>query len=381
MALWIGSDYEDFRGEIPIGRGWREKAKRLLEGLPRAAEHAWLPLFEAEAALLLEGDSAVARRCAQEAVALARQCHVPDIQIVALAAQGLAQVEEGDIDAGMRCLDEAVATALAGELEEQFWANRIVCYLIFACERVRDHDRAAQWCHRMREVADYRDFMESAPNELGGGALYVVPREEAIAPAHLLGTIAFGLLVVYAGDEDQARKAAAPLLGLDHEGGMIAEMPYAEMQCMFDDPPGFRNAWAAEFLSTFPDAAVDAFCAIGAEMPMPSSSVHLLFPQGGAVSGSDRWPLPWRREPWCVHPLALWDEPADDDRLGRWTRRIYRELQPWASGTIHLNFIGDEGRERLIAAFGRDHYTRLAEVKARYDPENVFRASHNIEPA
>lgn len=163
MALWVGSDYEDFRGDLSIGRGWREKARRLLEGLPTAAEHAWLPMFEAEVALLLEGDPATARSCARRALALARECGVRDVEILGRAAEGLALVEEGEIEEGMKRLEEAAASVLAGELDEEAWASRVLCYLIFACERVRDHERAAEWCQRMRAAA------ERTPSNLARG--------------------------------------------------------------------------------------------------------------------------------------------------------------------------------------------------------------------
>jgi DNA-binding CsgD family transcriptional regulator len=153
-ALWVSGDYEEFRGEIPIARGWRARARRLLEGLPRAPEHAWLPLFDAETALFLEADAHAARTHAAQALAMAVADDIRDVEILARGLEGLALVEVGEIDAGIVRLDEAAASALAGELQEETWTNRVLCYLIYACERVRDHDRAAQWCVRLQEVAE-----------------------------------------------------------------------------------------------------------------------------------------------------------------------------------------------------------------------------------
>jgi FAD/FMN-containing dehydrogenase len=187
---------------------------------------------------------------------------------------------------------------------------------------------------------------------------------------------------VYAGPEAAARQLAAPMLGLGHEGALIAEMPYADFQCMLDDPPGYRNYWSAEYLDTFPDEAVDLFCARAKDMIVPSPSQHVLFPQGGAVGRAPaNYPLPWRHAPWIVHPFGLWQDPADDERARRWARDIRTDLRPWASGAVYLNFIGDEGEDRVVAGFGRENYARLAKVKAEYDPENVFHLNHNIKPA
>jgi FAD/FMN-containing dehydrogenase len=82
-----------------------------------------------------------------------------------------------------------------------------------------------------------------------------------------------------------------------------------------------------------------------------------------------------------VHPFGLWTDPADDARARQWARDVRADLQPWATGDVYLNFIGDEGDDRLVAGFGHGNYDRLAEVKARYDPENVFHINHNILPA
>lgn len=228
----------------------------------------------------------------------------------------------------------------------------------------------------------YRDFIAAAPDEVGGGAIYLTGPAEAFVPADLHGRLAFLTLVVYAGPEAAAREVAAPLFALQPAGQLVAEMPYADFQCMLDDPPGYRNYWSAEYLSAFPDPAVDLFCARAADMLVPSPSQHVLFPQGGAVArGPAEFPVPWRHAPLIAHPFGLWADPADDDRARQWARDIRADLAPWASGAVYLNFIGDEGHDRVVAGFGPENYARLAGVKARYDPDNVFHLNHNIAPA
>lgn len=227
----------------------------------------------------------------------------------------------------------------------------------------------------------YRDFMATAPDEVGGGVLYATGPPEPFVPAHLVDRLALVMVLMYAGPEDEARRVLAPLLGLGHEGEMIAELPYADLQCLLDDPPGYRNYWSAEYLDAFPDEAVDRFCARAADMVVPSPSQHALFPGGGAVArGNPGHPLPWRHAAWVAHPFGLWFDPADDERGKRWAHDVRADLEPWSSGAVYLNFIGDEGAERRIAGFGVENYGRLGAVKARYDPENVFRRNHNIAP-
>jgi LuxR family transcriptional regulator, maltose regulon positive regulatory protein len=135
-AMWIATDYEDFRGEFSIGRGWRQRAHRLLADCPLCAEHGWLGILEGDAALLIEEDTTKARRCAAEAVAVARQCGVADMESVAHAIEGLALVGEGQVEEGMKRLDEIAAAVLGQEFQDETWANKVMCYLIYACERV-----------------------------------------------------------------------------------------------------------------------------------------------------------------------------------------------------------------------------------------------------
>lgn len=230
-------------------------------------------------------------------------------------------------------------------------------------------------------VRAYRDFMADAPDEVGGGLIYLTGPPEDFVPGHLVGHLLCAVLIVYCGRLTEAREVAAPMLRLGHAGELLAELPYAELQRTFDDPPGFRNHWSAEHLARFPDEAVDRFCARAYDMVVPSPSQHVLFPQAGAVArAGGQYPVPWRHAPWVAHPFGLWADSADDDRARRWAHAVRADLEPWSAGAVYLNFIGDEGEDRVIAGLGADNYKRLAAVKAEYDPDNLFRLNHNIKP-
>jgi hypothetical protein len=119
---------------------------------------------------------------------------------------------------------------------------------------------------------------------------------------------------------------------------------------MLDDPPGFRNYWSAEYLRELPDEAVRRFCAGAYDMIAPSQ--HALLPWGGAVArNGSGWPMANRDVPWVAHPLGLWENPADDDQARRWARNLRDALRPWSTGATYLNFIGDEGADRVVAGF------------------------------
>ncbi|GGV09598.1 FAD-linked oxidase [Actinomadura cremea] len=227
----------------------------------------------------------------------------------------------------------------------------------------------------------YRDFMDSAPDEVGGGALYITAPPEDFVPGDLVGRRAFAFLVTYTGTGSKANGVIGPMTRLGHAGGMQAEMRYSDLQCMLDDPPGYRNHWSAEHLRAFPDDAVTRFCEMSADMVIPSPSQQVLFPMGGAVARGPEYPIPWRRDPWVVHPFGLWDDPADDARAVAWAHGLRDAMRPWSSGAVYLNFIGDEGSDRVREGLGEENLRRLAEVKRRYDPDNLFHHNQNIRPA
>ena len=227
----------------------------------------------------------------------------------------------------------------------------------------------------------YRDLVEGSPDDVSGGALYLTGPPEEFVPTDLVGQLIFAVLVTYTGPLEEARPYIDPLLALAPDGQLVLEMPYADLQCMLDDPPGNRNYWSAEHLSALPDEAVDVFSSRAFDMIIPSPTQHALFFQGGAPArDAHDWPTPFRTAPWVVHPFGVWSDPADDARGRQWVRDVRSDVSPWATGDVYLNFTGDEGEDRVRAGFG-SQYQRLARVKAEYDPDNVFHVNHNIKPA
>ncbi|MFD6879138.1 MULTISPECIES: FAD-binding protein [unclassified Streptomyces] len=228
----------------------------------------------------------------------------------------------------------------------------------------------------------FRAVVETGPREASGAALYLTGPPEDFVPAHLVGRLMAGALLTYAGPEDEMRRLAEPLLALPHESEIVTAIPYADLQCMIDDPPGMRNYWSAEYLTGVPDAFVDVFCARAGTMPVPTGTQHLVFPQGGAIAdGPADYPVPYRDAAWAVHPFAIWEDPADDELCRQWVKDVRADVAPWSTGAVYLNFIAHEGSERIVAGLGPENMRRLGAVKREYDPDNVFRFNHNIPPA
>jgi hypothetical protein len=155
-------------------------------------------------------------------------------------------------------------------------------------------------------------------------------------------------------------------------------MPYARFQSSLDDPPGYRNYWTAENVAELPDEAIDALAARAVEIP-PGASQLFIVPWGGAVGrfGAEHSPLAGREARFIVHPLLLWEDPADDERLRALGRSFRDDMRPWSVGAAYPNFLGDEGATRMRAAFGASA-ERLAAVKAEWDPHGAFRTNQTI---
>jgi LuxR family maltose regulon positive regulatory protein len=152
LALWVADDYLILRGERAIANGWFQRAARILEVLDTCPEQGWLDALLGYVATL-DGDPAKAKVLAAQARELGSRLEVVSLEMCALAVEGLALVNEGDVSDGMRCLDEATVAALAGEYEEIVSAGWTFCFLLNACERVRDYERAAEWCRKVEEFS------------------------------------------------------------------------------------------------------------------------------------------------------------------------------------------------------------------------------------
>lgn len=158
VATALAGDHLQFSGEVAVARGWHRRAERLLEGLPLAAEHGWLKVGRADLGLVCGDDPSRVRTLAAEAADVGRALGAIDLEMTAVALEGVALVTEGKPSQGLACLDEAGAAALSGEMTDPLAIGVSWCYLVTACERIRDFERAAQWCARMKAFCEKTHF-------------------------------------------------------------------------------------------------------------------------------------------------------------------------------------------------------------------------------
>ena len=158
VATELGFDHAVFRLELAVANGWFQRAHRLLDDLDPVGGQVWLGLREAELAYHTAGDMTYARELAAAARKLAADLELLDAEMMGLALEGLALVGLGEVDEGLRSLDEATVAAVGGEVESYKAIAAICCFTIFACERVRDIERASQWCEQYMAYC-YRNDM------------------------------------------------------------------------------------------------------------------------------------------------------------------------------------------------------------------------------
>ncbi|HEU5003272.1 MAG TPA: LuxR C-terminal-related transcriptional regulator [Actinomycetota bacterium] len=151
VACQIAREAALRRGDMAALNGWTERARRLLSEVEVSPEHAFLAMHESNCAFLFTNDPATARAKAVEAVELAQRFGLIDVEMLARAVWGATLVSEGDVAGGMRLLDEATAAATGGEMHDVELIAATGCTMIVGCERVRDFERAGQWCTRMME--------------------------------------------------------------------------------------------------------------------------------------------------------------------------------------------------------------------------------------
>jgi hypothetical protein len=163
----------------------------------------------------------------------------------------------------------------------------------------------------------------------------------------------------------------------------LQPMPFTALQSAFDAlyPAGLQWYWRADFFNEISDAAIDVHRKYGQQLPTGHSTMHM-YPIDGAASrvATDATAFAYRDGGWAGVIVGVDPDPANAEVISRWAKDYWTELHPTSAGGAYVNFLMNEGQDRVKAAY-RGNYDRLALVKQRYDPENVFHVNQNIQPA
>jgi FAD/FMN-containing dehydrogenase len=238
-----------------------------------------------------------------------------------------------------------------------------------------------------REVLrNWRDFMVDAPREVGSGVALITAPPEEFVPEAARGMPAVGVILLYAGDPDEGRRVLEPLTSFGPPAvDLVQPMPYTAIQQLLDhpNPKGMHNYWSGDFLTDFPDEAIDVYVS-HAQPPVSPLTQIIIVAGGGAIADLDDQAMAFgnRTSPWNLHYLSMWPpDHAQDQANIDFTRALAGAMKPWTTGQVYLNFIGDEGLTRVESAYGPEKYARLRKIKKVWDPDNVFRHNQNIPPA
>lgn len=230
----------------------------------------------------------------------------------------------------------------------------------------------------------YRTFAANAPDDL---TAWVVLRKAPPLPfldASVHGREVAVVALCYAGDPEQGRRAAEPLFHFaTPHGTHVDVMPYTAWQQAFDAllTPGARNYWKSHNLAALSDEAIDGLIEFAGRLPSAQCEIFLA-QLGGAANrvAKDATAYPHRDTEFVLNVHARWEDLKDDTRCTAWAREFFQALAPYAQGSAYVNFMSADEAERVATAYGPT-YTRLAELKRRYDPHNLFRTNQNIVPA
>lgn len=300
------------------------------------------------------------------------------------------------IEADLVLADGTTVTASATENPDLFWALRggggnfgVVTSFLFRAHPVsKVFAGPVFWDakHAVQVMRAYRNFLPKAPEQLGiFVGLKGIPSADPFPSDHW-GKKACAVVACYNGPMADGQAALAPLLDNLPEPlfNWMGEMPFPALQGMFDPllPSGLQWYWKGDFVTDLPDAAIEAHVAQAAKAPSDLSLMHL-YPVNGAVHrvGADDTAWGARSATWSMVIAGIDPDPGKAPALRKWAREYWEAVHPFNGEGGYVNFLmDDEGETRVRASYGAN-YERLARIKSRYDPANLFRVNQNIRPA
>ncbi|NKX55835.1 FAD-binding oxidoreductase [Arthrobacter mobilis] len=301
------------------------------------------------------------------------------------------------ISADVVLADGSLVTADAEHHPDLFWALRggggnfgVVTSFRFRCHDIGEHGNiiGGPVFYDVADLPDvmrwYRELLPSLPEELSGWiGLATIPPVPPF-PEELHGRKTCLIVWCYSGPHARADEVLAPVreFGSPLVVG-IQEMPLSALQSAFDPllPAGMQWYWRADFIHQISDEAIDIHRKYAEQLPSALSTMHM-YPVDGAAARvpRDATAFAHRDGGWAGVIVGVDPDPANAGKVTEWAKAYWEELHPTSSGGAYINFMMDEGQDRIRASY-RENYDRLARVKAQYDPDNVFHINQNIPPA
>jgi FAD/FMN-containing dehydrogenase len=300
------------------------------------------------------------------------------------------------LEVDMVLADGSFVTANADQHPDLYWAVRggggnfgVVTSFVFRLHDIDTVIAGPMLWHpdRAKEVMQwYREYIVDAPDDINGFFAFLAVPPGPPFPEHLHLKTMCGIVWCYTGPHDKADQVFAPIRSKFGAPALdfVGPLPQPALQSMFDAlyPPGFQWYWRADFVKELPDAAIDRHIEYGTKLPSIFSTMHL-YPINGAAGrvGSTDTPWAYRDAVWGEVIVGVDPDPAHAAKITAWTKDYWNALHPYSMGGAYVNMMmDDEGQERVRASY-RHNYDRLTQIKAKYDPDNVFHVNQNIRPA
>jgi FAD/FMN-containing dehydrogenase len=297
------------------------------------------------------------------------------------------------LEADVVLADGSLVTASETENPDLFWALRggggnfgVVTSFLFQLHPLPNlYAGPMLWpLERSAEVLRwYREFITTAPDDLNGFFAFLTVPAVAPFPEELWNQKMCGVVWAYTGDTPE--EVFAPIRSQFGPPALdwVGPIPHPALQSMFDGlyPTGDQWYWKADFVKEIPDEAVDIHVQFAEQLPTGKSTMHL-YPIDGVASRVAKDATAWnyRDAKWGMVMVGVSPDPADNEHMIEWTRSYWSALHPYSAGGAYVNMMMEEGEDRVRASYG-EHYDRLAAIKGKYDPNNLFRVNQNIKPA
>lgn len=298
------------------------------------------------------------------------------------------------LEADVVLADGSFVTASSKENSDLYWAIRggggnfgIITSFLFKLNPVK-MVVAGPTFWEMDKAADvmrfYEKFITDAPDELNGFFAFLTVPPVPPFPEELHLKQVCGIVWHYNGPADKADKLLEPVKNFNKplmHG--VMQMPHTAMNSAFDAlyPPGYQWYWRADFVNELSDKAIEQHVKWGSQLPSMFSTMHL-YPINGAAARVKNNETAWnyRNAKWAEVIVGVDPDPANKDKITSWTKNYYDAVHPYSAGGAYVNFMMDEGEDRVKASYG-DNYKKLTEIKKKYDPNNLFKVNQNIKPA
>jgi len=289
--------------------------------------------------------------------------------------------------------DGKFVTADSNQNQDLFWAVRggggnfgVVTAFTFKLHPV-DMVYGGPMLYELSDTSDvikwFQKLIKDAPDELNGFFAFLTVPPGPPFPEHLHLKKMCGVIWTYTGPMDKAEEVFKPIRGFKKPAlDLVGPLPHPALQGMFDAlyPTGLQWYWRADFMNEMNDNAIASHIKYAGKLPTLQSSMHL-YPINGAASRVKKTDTTWnyRDALFSMVIIGVDPDPANKDKISSWTKEYWEALHPFSAGGAYLNFIGDEGSDRVKASYGQN-YERLVKLKNKYDPHNLFRVNQNIKP-